>query len=116
MLYVAYPQKAFTLMMSIAMFGAMFTWAGIFLTHLFFRRSQVGEPLEFRLWGYPWTSLAGLLLMLAVMVTTLFTEEFSLTLICGLPFLLVVGLIYVLRFRQTRSTDGSAPRPLPIRR
>ncbi|MEK1907860.1 MAG: amino acid permease [Pseudomonas sp.] len=116
LLYLAYPEKAFTLMMSIAMFGAMFTWAGIFLTHLFFRKRQGSEPLEFRLWGYPWTSLAGLLLMLAVMVTTLFTEEFALTLVFGVPFLVVVGVIYVLRFRKTRAIEGDAPKPLPIQR
>ncbi|MDN7144196.1 amino acid permease [Pseudomonas sp. JQ170] len=115
LLYIAYPKDAFTLMMSIAMFGAMFTWAGIFLTHLFFRRRQDSASLEFRLWGYPWTSLAGLLLMLAVMLTTLFTEEFFLTLVCGVPFLLVMALIYFLRLRRSRPVDGEAPSPLPIR-
>ncbi|ROQ55797.1 amino acid permease [Pseudomonas putida] len=115
LLYIAFPKDAFTLMMSIAMFGAMFTWAGIFLTHLFFRRRQDSASLEFRLWGYPWTSLAGLLLMVAVMLTTLFTEEFFLTLVCGVPFLLVMALIYFLRFRRSRSIDGEAPSPLPIR-
>ncbi|EQM70702.1 hypothetical protein L682_08055 [Aquipseudomonas alcaligenes OT 69] len=116
LLYLAYPEKAFTLMMSIAMFGAMFTWAGIFLTHLFFRRRQGGQPLAFKLWGYPWTSLAGLLLMLALMVTTLFTEEFAPTLLCGLPFLAVILLIYALRFRQRAPLEGDAPKPLPIQR
>ncbi|MBB4822220.1 L-asparagine transporter-like permease [Pseudomonas alcaligenes] len=116
LLYLAYPEKAFTLMMSIAMFGAMFTWAGIFLTHLFFRRRQGGQPLAFKLWGYPWTSLVGLLLMLALMVTTLFTKEFAPTLLCGLPFLAVILLIYALRFRQRAPIEGDAPKPLPIQR
>ena len=116
LLYIVEPERAFTLMMSIAMFGAMFTWAGIFLTHLLFRRRQAVDTLEFRLWGYPWTSLAGLLLMLAVMVTTLFTEAFSLTLIWGLPFLGVMTLIYLLRFRASRPVAGEAPAPLPLRR
>ncbi|GAC1032303.1 amino acid permease [Pseudomonas sp. No.21] len=116
LLYLAYPEKAFTLMMSIAMFGAMFTWAGIFLTHLFFRRRQGGQPLTFKLWGYPWTSLAGLALMLALMVTTLFTEAFAPTLLCGLPFLAVILLIYALRFRQRAPLEGDAPKPLPIQR
>lgn len=116
LLYLAYPEKAFTLMMSIAMFGAMFTWAGIFLTHLFFRRRQAGQPLAFKLWGYPWTSLGGLLLMLAVMVTTLFTEEFAPTLLCGIPFLAVILLIYFLRFRQKAAVSTDAPKPLPLQR
>jgi len=116
LLYLAYPEKAFTLMMSIAMFGAMFTWAGIFLTHLFFRRRQAGQPLAFKLWGYPWTSLGGLLLMLAIMITTLFTEEFAPTLLCGIPFLVVILLIYFLRFRQKPSALTDEPKPLPLQR
>ncbi|MBC2658813.1 amino acid permease [Pseudomonas sp. MSSRFD41] len=115
LLYLAYAEQAFTLMMSIAMFGAMFTWAGIFLTHLCFRRQQGSEPLAFKLWGYPWTSLGGLLLMLAVMVTTLFTEPFFLTLVCGLPFLGLILSIYYLRFRGKRALDAEAPKPLPLR-
>ena len=115
LLYLAYADKAFTLMMSIAMFGAMFTWAGIFLTHLFFRRQQGDQPLAFKLWGYPWTSLGGLLLMLAVMVTTLFTAEFELTLWIGLPFLGLILLIYCLRFRHKAPLTADAPKPLPIR-
>ncbi|MBK5540382.1 amino acid permease [Pseudomonas sp. TH05] len=115
LLYLAYADKAFTLMMSIAMFGAMFTWAGIFLTHLFFRRQQGDQPLAFKLWGYPWTSLGGLLLMLAVMVTTLFTAEFELTLWIGLPFLGLILLIYFLRFRHKAPLIADAPKPLPIR-
>ena len=116
LLYLAYPEKAFTLMMSIALFGAMFTWAGIFLTHLFFRRRQAGQPLAFKLWGYPWTSLGGLLLMLAVIVTTLFTGEFAPTLLCGIPFLAVILLIYFLRFRQKAAVSTDAPKPLPLQR
>lgn len=116
LLYLAYPEKAFTLMMSIAMFGAMFTWAGIFLTHLFFRRQQAGQHLAFKLWGYPWTSLGGLLLMLAVMITTLFTEEFAPTLYCGIPFLAVILVIYYLRFRHKAPVLTDAPKPLPLQR
>ncbi|WXL27881.1 amino acid permease [Ectopseudomonas mendocina] len=99
-IYLAYPEEAFTMMMSVAMFGAMFTWAGIFLTHLFFRRQNPVETLSFKLWGYPWTSLCGLILMLAIMVTTLFTKEFFSTLLWGAGFLVIVLLIYFLKFSK----------------
>lgn len=52
--------------------------------------------------------------MLAVMITTLFTEQFFLTLVCGLPFLALILLIYYLRFRGQRPLDAAAPKPLPI--
>ena len=54
--------------------------------------------------------------MLAVMVTTLFTEEFAPTLLCGIPFLAVILLIYFLRFRQKAAVSTDAPKPLPLQR
>ncbi|MDC7716267.1 amino acid permease [Vogesella sp. DC21W] len=97
LLYVLYPQDAFILMISLSMFGAMFTWMMIFLTHLFFRRKYEAAgnpPLAFRMKFYPFVSLLGLVLMLATMVTTLFTDEFNMTLKFGLPFLLVLVFLY----------------------
>jgi AAT family amino acid transporter len=108
-LYLAYPKQAFTTMMSVAMFGAMFTWAGIFLTHLFFRRAHQGQVLTFKLWGYPWTSVLGLVLMLAIMLTTLFTEEFFSTLLWGAAFLLIVLLIYFFKFVRPNPLKAQSP-------
>ena len=50
-------------MISVSMFGALFTWLMIFVTHLFFRRKHPA-PTAFRMWGYPYTSAAGATLML----------------------------------------------------
>jgi L-asparagine transporter-like permease len=101
LLSVLYPDAAFMLMLSISMFGAMFTWLMIFITHLFFRRRHADEALAFRMWGYPWSSLAGAGLMIALLVTTFFTREFRMTLICGIPFLLLLAAIFLVRYRQT---------------
>jgi amino acid transporter, AAT family len=81
------------------MFGAMFTWLMIFVTHLFFRRAHRGQTLAFRMWGYPVTSLAGAALMLATLVTTYFTREFRMTLLCGVPFLVALTLAYWVWYR-----------------
>src|SRR5580692_1602894 len=51
-LSVLQPGRSFVLMMAIAMFGAMFTWFMIFVTHWFFRRRWVEQgdaPLRFRM-------------------------------------------------------------------
>ena len=42
-LNVLYPETSFTLMMAISMFGALFTWMMIFVTHYFFRRRWARE-------------------------------------------------------------------------
>lgn len=104
LLFVLFPEQAFTLMMSLSMFGALFTWMMIFLTHWHFRRHHQrhgSQPLAFRLPGFPVSTLLGLGLMLAILLTTAFTDVFRLTLAFGLPFLLLLVLLY--RFvRQPR--------------
>jgi len=92
-----WPEQSFMWMMSIAMFGAMFAWFMVFVTHLAFRRRRDREGADrvpFRMWGFPWLTLLGATLMGAVLLTTLFTPAFRLTLVFGLPWLLVLTLVY----------------------
>ena len=89
LLNALYPETAFTLMMAISMFGAMFTWLMIFVTHFCFRRYH--HPTS------PWTSPFGALLMAAILLTTAFTAEFRMTLVYGLPALALLTLIWKLR-------------------
>jgi L-asparagine transporter-like permease len=100
LLSILYPDGSFTLMMAISMFGAMFTWMMVFVTHLYFRRAHRGQPLAFRIPGFPVTTIAGLVLMAAALLTTLFTREFRMTLIYGVPVLLLLTLVYRLRYRK----------------
>ena len=95
--YVLFPDEAFTLMIALSMFGAIFTWMMIFLTHYFFRRHHErhgGEPLAFRLKFFPASTLLGFFAMLAIMLTTVFTDAFRMTLVFGVPFLLVLVLFF----------------------
>ncbi|HEY0784788.1 MAG TPA: hypothetical protein VGD62_02890, partial [Acidobacteriaceae bacterium] len=96
-LNVRYHERAFLLMLAMASFGAMFTWLMIFVTHLRFRRRHQGERLAFRMWGFPYTTLLGAGLMAAALVTTLFTEAFRPTLLCGIPFLALLSVGYAVR-------------------
>lgn len=105
-----YPAAAFTLMMSISMFGALFTWLMIFVTHLRFRRAQTGSPLRFRMPGFPLTTYAGILLLTAILLTTPFTADFRMTLVYGLPFLLILTTIFLARHRRT-ATQASKTIP-----
>lgn len=100
---IVYPETSFTFMMAISMFGAMLTWMMIFVTHFFFRRAwRAGNhpPLAFRMWGFPWLTLLGAALMAAIMLTTLFTGVFRMTMIFGVPFVAVVLAVYYLWYRK----------------
>lgn len=94
---ILFPNAAFTLMMAVSMFGAMFTWLMIFVTHLYFRRAHAGEKSLFRMWGYPYSSLLGAGLMAAILLSTAFTAEFRMTLIYGLPVLALFWAAWRLR-------------------
>jgi L-asparagine transporter-like permease len=99
------PARAFLMMVGISVFGAMFTWMMIFVTHFYFRRAQLREGSElprFRLWGFPATTLLGVFLMAALLVTTAFTDAFRSTLVFGLPYLACLALIYGWRQRRTQ--------------
>ena len=85
------------------MFGAMFAWLMVFVTHLAFRRQREREgraAVPCRMWGFPWLTLLGAVLMAAVLITTAFTPQFRLTLAFGLPWLLLLCGIYRLRHRR----------------
>ena len=104
-----YRERAFLLMLSIAIFGPMFTWLMIFVTHLRFRQHWRGRELAFRMWGFPFTSLLGVVLMSAALVTTLFTPAFRPTLIYGVPFLLLLTATYKLVGKR-RETGSGVPK------
>ena len=106
------PEESFMWMIAVSMFGAMFTWFMIFVTHLFFRRRwnrEGGQRLVFRMWGFPTPTLLGAGLMLAAMLTTLFTPAFRLTLLTGIPFLAVLSVVYALKYRHRPAADTLAP-------
>lgn len=98
--YAWRPETAFTFMISVSICAAMVTWILIFATHVAFRRQGGQATARFRMPGAPWTSVAGALLMSAVLVTTAFTDEFRMTLAIGVPFFAVLLLTYWLRFHR----------------
>ena len=94
-----YPDSAYVYMFGIAIFGGMYTWLVIFLTHLFFRRKWRGPVLPVRMIGYPYTSLLGIGAILAIMATCWFVEGMRVSLIAGVSWLglLTIGFWLVRR-------------------
>jgi L-asparagine transporter-like permease len=102
------PKSSFVLMLAISSFGAMFTWMMIFVTHYAFRQARAASgqpPLRFRMRGFPLTTLLGAALMAAVLLTTAFTSMFRMTLVFGLPYLVILSVIYWLRYRPSSSRN-----------
>ncbi|MES1043666.1 amino acid permease [Heyndrickxia oleronia] len=91
------PDTALVAMISISSFGAMFAWFMIFITHLFFRKkwNQIGgRKLPVRMLGYPYLTILGALLLLAVVLSTWFSPDFKDTLVLGFPWLIIITIIY----------------------
>jgi amino acid transporter, AAT family len=101
-LYTLYSGAAFALMVSTSSFAELFSWLMIFITHLAFRRRHVATAGDFRMLGAPWTTLLGATLLIAVMITSIFTPGFRSMLLYGIPFLAVLTLLYRLRAPKTR--------------
>jgi L-asparagine transporter-like permease len=102
-LSVVAPRSAFVVMVAISAFGTLFAWMMIFVTHYRFRRTweqAQGEPLRFRVGGFPYTTLLGAALMAAVLLTSAFTETFRMTLLFGVPFLVVLAALYRISYRR----------------
>jgi L-asparagine transporter-like permease len=97
------PGDAFVFLFGLAIFGGLYVWAQIFLTHLHYLKRQYavsrGVVSSVSPDGIPgvarWrmaASAAGFLLMLFVIVTTWWVPGMRVTLLSGVPWLLVLTL------------------------
>ncbi|MEK5521521.1 amino acid permease [Heyndrickxia sp. FSL W8-0423] len=92
------PGSSYAFMMGISMFGSLFTWLVIFVSHLFFRKrweKAGGRKLPVKMLGFPYLTLLGGLLLLSLMITAWFTD-FKIMLQFGVPWLVFLSLVYLL--------------------
>ncbi|MEP9405708.1 amino acid permease [Peribacillus frigoritolerans] len=90
------PGSSYAFMMGISMFGAMFTWLMIFISHLFFRgkwEKAGGRKLPVRMIGFPYLTILGAVLLFGLMITSWFTD-FKIMLQFGIPWLLFLAVAY----------------------
>jgi AAT family amino acid transporter len=98
-----YPDGAYVYLFGVSLFGGLFAWLMIFVTHLYFRPQwdASGQPrLPVRMFGYPYTSLLGAAAIVAIIATTWWVEGMRVTIIAGLPWLAALTAVYFLVRRR----------------
>lgn len=104
----SFPRTAFVYMFGVALFGGLFVWMMIFVTHFYFRRAWLASgkaPPHVRMWGYPYLTILGALLILAIILSTIWVDGMQPTLEAGLPWLGVLTIVYFVWMRK----KGDAP-------
>ncbi|HTT33551.1 MAG TPA: amino acid permease [Methylomirabilota bacterium] len=103
-----FKESLFVFMIGLSTFGALFAWLMTLLTHLAFRRFLQKQGKPFLQLGPPgpWVSLAGLLAVLAVLVSTWWVPGFRITLEAGVPWLVVLTVCYFV-WRGAKSRDST---------
>ncbi len=93
------PERAYGYLLGIATFAGFFVWIMIFITHLAFRRRLAarGTRPAYELPGHPWPTLAGLMLMIAILITTWFVEAMWIAIPSGVIWIGVMAAGYYLR-------------------
>jgi L-asparagine transporter-like permease len=87
---ILYPDNAFVYLLGISLFGGLFAWLMIFVTHLFFRRARGGR--------FSYGSALGAAAIAGIMASTWWVEGMRVTLIAGLPWLaMVTGGYFVMK-------------------
>lgn len=88
------PDGAFVYLFGVSLFGGLFAWLVIFVTHLFFRKKYRGPRLPVRLIGYPYTSLLGAAAIVAILATTWFVDGMRPAIAAGVPWLALLSVAY----------------------
>jgi AAT family amino acid transporter len=94
------PKNAFLMLYGVAVAGMLFVWLVILHTHLRFRRAITSErlaSLPMRLRAHPLFTIAGILLLLAISVTTFFVDGLQWSVPAFSVFLGVISLLYLRR-------------------
>jgi L-asparagine transporter-like permease len=97
---------AYNYLFGIALFGGIFVWIVILVTHLRFRQAWKGRKLPVRMPLFPIAQITGITLLSAILVTMgLDTEFWNISWIVGVPWLIAVSAVYLI-YRRRLSQAG----------
>src|ERR1700735_34674 len=99
------PTNAFLTLYGTAVAGMLFVWLVILNTHLYFRKAITRGrlmSLPMRLWAHPLFTVVGILLLLAISITTFFVDGLRWSVPAFSVFLGLISLLYF-RARQHKT-------------
>jgi amino acid transporter, AAT family len=102
------PKNAFLLLYGTAVAGMLFVWLVILNTHLRFRRAIDSErllALPMRLRAHPLLTIVGIVLLLAISITTFFVDGLQWSVPAFLVFLATISALYLVQRRR----NGAMP-------
>ena len=102
---ISVPGSAYVYMFGIALFGGLFVWLMIFITHLSFRKhwiAQGGRILPVRMPLFPITTILGGAAVLSIIISTWWVDGMRTTMEAGIPWLLLLTAAYVFWARSDR--------------
>jgi L-asparagine transporter-like permease len=97
LLAVFAPKNAFLLLYGTAVAGMFYVWIAILVTHLRFRKTigpEAEAKLPLKLPFHPWPTIAALIAMLAISVSTAWVSGLEYTIPTYLPMLGLISLVY----------------------
>lgn len=99
--------NAYLDLFGIAVFGAIFTWIVILLSHLSFRRqrSAQGIELKYRIRGAPIFSVVGIGLLVSVLISTWFTPGITVTIPSGVVTVIFFSIAYLYYLRKGKPNE-----------
>ena len=106
---LVFPASAYVYMFGIALFGGLFAWFLIFLTHLGFRRHRSAESRLLVMPMFPATTALGAVAVLAILISTWWVPGMRVTLEAGVPWLLLITAVYVGWARKKAATFHAGP-------
>jgi L-asparagine transporter-like permease len=106
-------QTAFVFLIGLAFFGGPFIWLMTLVTHIAFRLRVAKEnrviariaPLGI------WSSITGIVALLAVLASTWWIPDFHVALLSGPPWLVFLTVCYFIwrKLRSPKAATGAAP-------
>jgi len=102
------PQDSqFVSMMGMSMFGPVFTWMMILVTHLYFRPKWIaagGRELPVKMPFFPYLNWLGIILLGTVVLYSCITV-FKTTLAMGIPWFIIISLVYFIWFAKKKDAE-----------
>ncbi len=106
---ISFPASAYVYLLGVSLFGALFVWLMIFVTHLGFRkhrREYGGRALPVRMPLFPVTTIVGALAVLAITVSTWWVDGMRVTMEAGVPWLVGLSVCYFVWKRRNLGDVG----------